>query len=485
MPPVRRIVLVEPRPEDSHIFSRFPMPRLGVVILGTLLRDLGYEVSVFVESVAPLDWDVVARADLVGFSAITSTARRSYALADRVRGLGIPVVMGGPHPTHRPDDALGHSDWVLRGEAEATLPVLVEALGLPEEAREAALDRIPGLSRRKDGAPVHAPIAPLEPDLDRWPDPDPDLVHGHHESRSLHGYRIVPIQTSRGCPYDCSFCTVTTTFGRRVRYRSVERVVAEMARHDLAHTHFFFYDDNFAADPRRVRALLAGIRSLPRKTHWSAQVRADVARDTALLDEMRETGCGTLYLGLESVHPESLEAVHKQQRVSETATFLDRIADRGIEVHGMFIFGFDNEPHDIVEATVAFARRHRVHSVQFMILTPLPGSRWGDEVESQGRLITHDWSLFDAHHVCFRPEGCTPAELQRRQMVGHDRFYAWSEVPRRALAGDWAGVALVLYARNLNRTWQRRNRPYLAWLEEVSRPAAPLEGASEEASAAK
>ncbi len=486
MPAVRRVVLIEPRSEDVHIYSRFGLPRLGVVILGTILRDRGYQVDVFVEAVAPVDWGVVAHADLVGVSVITPTARRAWATADRVRALGIPVVAGGPHPTHRPDEALDHADWVLRGEAEATLPALLDALGLPEAEREDALGRIPGLSRRQAGVPVHAPVAPLEPDLDRWSDPDLDLVHGWRGSRSMHGRRLVPIQTSRGCPYDCSFCTVTTTFGRRMRYRSVARVVAEMARHDLAHTHFFFYDDNFAADPRRLRAMLAGIRSLPRRVQWSAQVRADVARDEALLHEMRAAGCGTLYIGLESVHPASLEAAHKQQRIAETATYLDRLADHGIEVHGMFIFGFDTDPSDVVPLTVAFARRHRIYSVQFMILTPLPGSRWGDEMEAEGRLLTHDWSLYDAHHVCFRPESATPSELQRWQMEGHDRFYAWREVPRRALAGDLAGVLLVLYARNLNRTWKRHNRAYLAWLEGVSRPAVrPEVAADSRVSAAK
>lgn len=470
--PIRRVVLVEPRSPDLHIFSLFALPRLGVVLLGTLLRDLGFDVKVWVEVVAPFPADAFDGADLVGFSAITPTAPRAFALADEVRARGIPVVLGGPHTTHRPDEGLEHADWVIRGEAEASLPALLQALSLPEEQRREALGAVAGLSWRVDGRIVHNPLAPFEPDLDRWPDPDLSIVEGFRTPRSLRNRRLVPIQTSRGCPFDCSFCSVTTTFGRQMRYRAVDRVVAEMARHDLAHTHFFFYDDNFAASPARTRALLAGMAKLPGRPQFSAQVRADVARDPALVKEMADAGCSAVYIGLESVNPASLQAMDKRQDIGNVSAWLDVIVRNGIRIHGMFIFGSETDDADTVSRTVAFARRHHLFSVQFLLLTPLPGSRWGDDVAGQGRLLTGNWSHFDSHHVTFWPAHVTPRELQQQQIDGHDQFYSFGEMGRRLLRGDWQGVLVTSYARYINHAWQRSNVGYLRELDQISRPRA-------------
>jgi len=467
--PIRRVVLLEPSPPDTHIFSRFKLPRLGVVLLGTILRDLGYDVKVMVEDVLPFDFDTIVGADVVGISSITPTAGRAFALADQLRARGITVVMGGPHPTHLADECLDHADYVVRGEGELALPALLRAIadGTPLEA-------VPNLSHRSDGEVQHNPIATLEPDLDRWPDPDLTLVEGFG-ARSFTGLRrVVPIQTSRGCPHDCSFCSVTTTFGRRMRYRAVDRVIGEMKRHDVRKTIYFFYDDNFAASPRRVRELLAGFRTLPHKPRWSAQVRADVARDDKLLDEMAEAGCHTVFIGLESVNQETLAHADKRQDLTQVAEHLRRIRARKIRIHGMFVLGFDTDSYDTLDRTVEFARKYDLMSVQFLILTPLPGSRTHREMTADGRILARDWSLYDTHHVCIRPTQVTPLELQRWQTDGHDRFYTVGQAVKRILQGRIAEGLLTLYARRINKQWLRDNRDYLRRLEEVSAPSADL-----------
>ncbi len=463
---IRKVVLVEPSPADLHIFSRFALPRLGVVLLGTILRDLGHDVTVMVEDVQELDFDTLVGADLVGLSAISSTAGRSYAIADQLRAHGIPVVMGGPHVTHMADEAIEHCDYVVRGEGERALPRLIETL-----SHGGDLGLVNNLSWRDEGVVKHNALAPLEPDLDRFPDPDMSIVQGFRGAPPLFGRRrIVPIMTSRGCPHDCSFCSVTTTFGRKMRYRSVERVLAEMKKYDIRKTVYFIYDDNFAASPRRMRELLAGFRTLPHRPKWSAQVRADVARDEALLDEMKAAGCNTVFIGLESVNQESLESAGKRQDLQRVSEHLTRLTSRGISVHGMFVFGFDTDSHDTMTRTVAFARKHRLFSVQFLILTPLPGSRTHREMEASGRIMLRDWSLYDAHHVCFRPDHVTPAELQRWQCEGHERFYSLGEAFRRLLRGRLWGVALVLYAHKLARDWRRNHAEYLGVLDRLSTP---------------
>jgi radical SAM superfamily enzyme YgiQ (UPF0313 family) len=466
---IRRVILVEPSSHNLHVFSRFKLPRLGVPLLGTILRDLGYEVRVLVEPVRPIRDEELLDADIVGISVLTPTASRAWEMADVVRRRGIPVILGGPHPTHRPEEALEHGDYVIQGEAEQSLPDLLAALSLDPAEREQALDRVAGLCRRVGDTIRRQPQAPFEQNLDRWPDPDLSLVEGFF-TRGLNGRRIVPIMTSRGCPYDCSFCSVTPTFGRKMRYRSVDRVVAEIARHDPSATNIFFYDDNFAASPSRAREILAGLRTLPRGFSWSAQVRADVANDESLLAEMRATGCETFYIGLESVDPASLKAVDKKQEISQVARNLDRIHEAGIDVHGMFIFGFDTDTDDTVARTVEFARKHHLFSVQFMLLTPLPGSRLAREMNAAGRILTEDWSRYDSHHVCYWPVHVTPTELQHQQIEGHDRFYSLAEGFRRLAHWDWTGALVVAYARRLNKQWRSANEAYLLELEQISRP---------------
>ena len=460
---VSRIVLLEPCSPDLHIFSRFAMPRLGVVLLGTILKDLGYQVKVMVEDVAPFDRAAIEAADLVGISCITSTAPRGYALADELRREGrAPVVMGGPHITHRADEALDHCDFVVRGEGEAALPALVDAI-----RRGSGFDTIPGLSFRQGLETRHVPQAPLERDLDRWPDPDLSLISAPRARSMLGDRRFMPLLTSRGCPHDCSFCSVTTTFGRKMRYRSVDRVVAEVARADLRRTSFFIYDDNFTANRRRARELLDGFEALPARPHWLAQVRADVARDTELLDQMARSGCDTVFIGLESVNEESLRTTKKRQSLDEVREHLRRIRTRGINVHGMFVFGFDTDGPGTLERTLSFARDAGLFSVQFLILTPLPGTRLGEELRAAGRVLHQDWSKYDAHHVCFQPAQVTPAELQRWQTEGHRRFYSPGQIVRRLLVGKVSSALVSLYAARLARTWKRHNAAYLESLDRL------------------
>jgi radical SAM superfamily enzyme YgiQ (UPF0313 family) len=457
---IRRIVLLEPQAPGLHIYSRFGLPRIGVVLLGTILRELGYEVSVMVEAVQPFDMDLVRQADLVGISVITPTAMRAYALADELRAGGQRVVLGGPHPTHMADEGLEHADYVVRGEGEEALPALLRAL----EGR-GELAAVPNLSWRQHDVAVHNPLDALQADLDRFPTPDLGLVDGFGAMNLLGMRKIIPVQTSRGCPHDCSFCSVTSTFGRRMRYRSIERIRDELLRYDLDESMIFFYDDNFAASPKRAREVVSMIRSLPGKPHWSAQVRADIARDPALLEEMSAAGCIQFYLGLESVNQESLDGADKKQDLEQTREHIRRIHAAGIRVHGMFVFGFDTDTDGTLERTVAFARELALSTVQFLILTPLPGSRTYRELEAQGRLISRDWARYDAHHVNFQPVTVSPTELQRWQIEGHRRYYRLWPTLRRWSLRD---LIVAIYAQRINKRWQVDNRDYMEWLEGVT-----------------
>lgn len=468
---IRNATIIEVQSEHLHIFSRFQLPRIGPTLLATILRDRGIDARALFLSRAAL----LARrieTDLAGISTITATAPASYAVADELAGRGIPVVFGGPHASFLPEEALEHGDYCLVGEAEESLPLLVDALNgaLPLEA-------VPGLVWRRDGVLVrNAAARPLD-DLDRLPFPDYRLLDmGRRRMGAfLLGGSIVPIQTSRGCPHDCSFCSVTGMFGTRYRFRSTGNVLAELARY-RPNQHLFFYDDNFAANARRTRELLRAMVERKFGFHWSTQVRADVARDPELLDLMAAAGCSTVFIGFESVDPRALAEMRKGQSVDEMRLAARELHRRGIHVHGMFVFGFDADRPDTVRATVDFAIRERLESAQFLLLTPLPGSQLHRQFAAEGRLNGRGWDEYDAHHVTFRPAGFTPRRLQRAQVRAHARFYTMHRVVGRLLRGRMGGFLVGIYANRLNRRWRWKERRYLRGLRGPEGGILPVAG---------
>jgi radical SAM superfamily enzyme YgiQ (UPF0313 family) len=466
-----KIVLIEPRSPDLHIFSRFGLPRLGTPLLATIARDLGHDSCAYAEDIREIDWDEVRAADLVGISTITSTAPRAYAIADKARVFGRKVVIGGPHATYMPSEAAAHADWVLVGEAEHTFVELLQHIAGHREAKD-----VHAMGHLDGGAYIRTPPDPVPVDLDTNPAPDFSLVRGWGDVKGVLGKRIVPVQISRGCPFDCCFCSVTGMFGRRMRYRSVENVMRELTPHaekekDL---HVFFYDDNFAASPARAKELLAAMKAAGTKFGWSTQVRADAARDSELLDLMRETHCDTVYIGIESVNAESLKAANKRQAVDATLENLLTFRRKGIDVHGMFVLGFDDDGPDIAEATVAFARRAKLMSIQALILTPLPGSRTFDEMDRAGRIMFRDWAMYDTHHVVIKHPTLSAEQLQEAQIRTHRKFYSPGWILKETLSGHFASAAIAWYARGLNRRWKRDNSLYLRALK-LLRPSAELE----------
>jgi radical SAM superfamily enzyme YgiQ (UPF0313 family) len=453
-----KIVFIEPHAPNLHIFSQFPLPRLGTLILGTMMKGRGWDTEVFVEDFRKIDFEAIASADLIGISTITSTAPRAYAIADKAREAGIPVIMGGPHVTYLAEEALEHADFVIRGEGERPLMAFIDAW-----ERGGGYDDIPNLSYQKDGQTVHNPLLPFSGELDRIPFPDLSLLKPDRPRRTK--MSSIPVLTSRGCPFDCSFCSVTGMFGKKYRFRSTENIIEELRQYDRRGNVIFFYDDNFAANRERAKALCAAMIRERFKFKWTTQVRADVARDLELVKLMKKAGCHTLYIGFESVNPESLKGMKKNQTVAEISNAVKVLRRHRIHIHGMFVLGFDQDDWKTVMRTVKFAKKARLTSTQFLILTPLPGSEFYEKVASENRIRFHDWTLYDAHHVVFQPARFSLFDLQKAQMVCHKKFYSLKQSVQKLVAGQWIGVAIAHYARNLNRMWKKRNKTFLRVVE--------------------
>lgn len=434
MSKIRKVSLIEPRPPGYHVYSGFAMPRLGLPLIAAMLKQRGIQVSVYCQDFQAIDYVDVLSSDLVGISTTTSTAPEAYRISDRLRASGVPVVLGGSHVSFMADEALQHADFCARGEGEYTMLELLDAV-----ESGSGFGLVDGLSYQIGDEVRHNKPRELVSDLDALPFADLDAIRGREN------IKLTPIATSRGCPFDCSFCSVVQMFGRGYRERSVENVIEELRQRTAAQ--IFFYDDNFAANRERTKQLLDEMLSRGLDIPWTAQVRADVARDKELVKLMKRSGCQMLYIGFESVNPATLKEYNKRQSVAEIAESVRVLHEHGIMTHGMFVFGAENDDADSLRATLRFSLKHGVDTVQFMVLTPLPGTPYFKQMETQDRLLTRDWQLYDGQHVVYQPSRMTPYELQKETFKAMKRFYSLWECVKMLVGPESVKLAARL---NLN-----------------------------------
>ncbi|MCL5024074.1 MAG: B12-binding domain-containing radical SAM protein [Nitrospirae bacterium] len=452
---LKKISFIESGGQGFQMLSRFTIARVGTVLLPTLLKERGYEVKAFIEDISPPDWSFIEDSDLVCISTLTATALRAYTTAERVRTRGIPVVMGGAHPTFLPEEALEHSDFVVRGEGDLTLPELLEHI---EKGRSSLRD-IAGLSyREKDGRIVHTPPRRNleERELDELPTPDFSLVHKWKPSY------IHSISTSRGCPFDCKFCSVIHMFGRKYRFKSVEASLRDLRQVDaVSKSTRFFVDDNFTAHKGRAKELLRGMIAEKLTSSWAAQVRTDVATDPELLRLMADAGCHTLYIGFESINPRTLVEFNKKQEPDDIVNCVRTVKDFGIHIHGMFVLGADTDDVETIRKTADFAIRCGIDTTQMVALTPLPGTPFFNEMKEKGRILHTDWSRYNVQHVVFRPAQMTPETLQFETMKGMKKFYSWKYILKHLASFDLHYAAVGVFGRRAVNKVVREASAYL------------------------
>lgn len=424
---------VEPRPPGHNVYDHILLPRLGLPLMATMLAEGGHDSGVFCEMLGPIDLGECLAADLVGISGTTATQPAGYALADELSAAGVAVVLGGPHVSFRVEEALEHAPYVVRGEGQQTMLELVTAL-----EQGAPLDGIAGLSWRDGlGEDHHNPARSRcsQTEFERLPIPDLSLIEGHER------LQVKPAMTQWGCPYDCEFCSVTAQFSRVVRHRRTDQVLAELA--GLSADELFFHDDNFVVNKRRTAELLRGMVRTGLTPSFAAQMRADTVLrsragneiDHEFLELLGRAGCGMAMVGFESISEENLASIGKRTSVAVGEQAVRAFHKHGIAVHGMFVVGFDSDEASSARATAAFARRLGIDTFQLMMVTPLPGTRLWQRLQSEGRLIEADWTLFDGHHAVLRPERMTPLELQLSALDAMRRFYSRSAIAGPAVRG--------------------------------------------------
>jgi len=260
-------------------------------------------------------------------------------------------------------------------------------------------------------------------------------------------------------------------FGREFRYRSTDRVLDELTATlsrlspwDWRRRRVFFYDDHLAAKRERLREMLEGILKRDLRFGWAAQVRTDIARDEELLSLMKKAGCRTLYLGIESVNPETLKEYRKGQTAEEVEANLKIIRKHGIRAYGMFVLGSDCDTVETIQATADFALRAAINTAQFLVLTPLPGTRFYKKLETAGRLLHNDWSRYDTHNVTYRPAQIPATVLQEEVVRCVRRFYSLPRIAADFMRFRWNDAFDKVFNRRIHgqaaRSWLHESKQH-------------------------
>lgn len=386
------------------------VPPLSLAVIAALTPER-YAVRIVNDMVEAIDYD--GDYALVGITAMTSQAPRAYQIADRFRARGVKVLIGGIHASTVPDEAARHADAVVTGEVETLWEQVIADLENGRLAERYAPDGYPPLDRL---------IIP------RWDGFNFDIYR-----KSVGAKRMprLPINTTRGCLYACKYCTVTKFYGHRYRHKPIANVLAEL---DAAGADsYFFTDDNITCDPDYSKELFAAIKG--RNIRWLSQASVQMLEHPDLIEAAGKAGCKSLYLGIESLNPESLRSMRKGfNKPEHYPELFERLERAGIRPFVGMILGLDQDTPETLQETLQFLLKHRVQNVFLNIFTPLPGTDSYDEMEATGRIIDRDWSKYDIGHVVFQPVHFTPDELQQTYWRMYERIYSPAAIAGRVLS---------------------------------------------------
>jgi len=404
---------VTQRPMDSA-FKRHMAPPLALLVLGALTPER-HRVTVTDENVERLDLD--DSPDLVGITVKADTAARSWQISRAYRRRGIPVVLGGIHPTACPDENVAHADACAIGEAEEIWGTILE------DAESGSLKTVYR--------------APRPPALSASPVPRWDLIA---DKNYLYPNTLT---LGRGCPWRCDFCyNSSPNMPNGYRMKPVPVVLREIT--SLGTRHVMFIDDNFIASPASARNLLKAF--LPLDLAWHTAVSADVGRHDDILDLMAESGCKSLFIGFETLNPDALRSARKgQNRVDEYERTIEKIHDRGMMVNASVVFGFDEDEPRVFRDTTRWLIGRKVESMTAHILTPYPGTALHSRMLAEGRILDHDLTHYNTSRAVFRPARMTTRELERGYREAYRDFYSWSSILRRLPSGTQRGVPYLLF----------------------------------------
>lgn len=426
----------------KDIYSLLNYPARGIPLLTAITKGAGFTNTVAINpqynSATPGhldggDWQRLLSSDIVGISAITRTAPQSFELAEKLKRANpkIKVVFGGPHPTALPHESLEYGDVVVMHEGDFTFPEVLERFA--ETLEHPDLEGVPGIAyNRGDEARINPERAFLTSEqLSALPFPE-------YTAGEIRGITHNVVNTSRGCPFECEYCSVIDNFGRQFRFIDDDAAV-DLIKYTigLKRRPIFFGDDIFNANRGRIKRILTRLLAdNVRMPRWFAQCRVESACDREMLNLMARAGCAYVFIGLESINDETLKLYHKHSTLEKNRLAIEAFHLAGIRVHGMFVLGSDADTTQTISETFEFAKKMNLDSAQFFALTAVPGPPMTARYETEGKIIApRQWHLYDAQHAVVLPKKMTAYQLQMGTIKASLDFYSYREALRHLFAG--------------------------------------------------
>ncbi len=433
-----RVLIVQPSyyrsKTDRTVFKvrRRPVVSLALPYLAALTPK-GWDVKVVDEQLQDVNFDEPV--DVVAITVWTMMSYRAYDIADEFRRRGVPVVLGGSHIYFHADEALQHGDAVAIGEGETVWARMLE---------DAAGGRLQPIYR---GETIK--------DLSGLPMPRYDLL----DMRDYGPSRTYAVQSSRGCPFRCDFCSERLYLGDAYRYRPVADVVEEVKR--CGSKFIFFADSHFGGKRDRTMELMEKL--IPLKIRWSTLWTTYLCNDVEYMDLAQRSGLLHVNVGVESIEPDTLAGMNKRfNKVSKYGDMLANLRKRGISYSLNFIFGWDGESPDVFGATLRFLHEHKVPVAYFNILTPEEGTPLFERLQAQNRVLDlHDLGRWPGHNCYIQPQHCSPQELERKVDAMYSEFYTVrsmaARLPLPMTIANIASWSLNLSQRQMVRSGRRLN----------------------------
>ena len=431
---LERLTLLRPNMGDYR--SSDAMPPLAIAVLAAR-TPADVDIRFFDDRVEAIPANDCP--DLVAMSVETFTARRAYELAAAYRERGVPVVMGGYHPSLLPDEALGHCDAIVVGDAEGCWESLLE------DFRAGRMRRI----YRGGG--------------------DEPAESIRFDRRLFQGKRYAPVelvQFGRGCRYACDFCSIRAFYPNGPRSRPIAGVIEEIRTLNPRRL-FFFVDDNLFSSEAQLRSLCRALK--PLGLRWSCQISIDVARNDELLALLAESGCIFVLIGFESLSPENLRQMGKSWNTvaGDYRQVVRKFHMHGMAVYGTFVFGYDTDRIDDIRRCLDFALEEKLEMANFNPLTPTPTTPLYRRLMAEGRMLSPQWWLDSRYRYgdpTFRPSGMDPEAFAEACFEAKRAFYSWGSICRRVLGSDagldWfrsgmAGLVNIISRREVMRKQHR------------------------------
>ncbi|NQU18362.1 MAG: B12-binding domain-containing radical SAM protein [Candidatus Saganbacteria bacterium] len=399
-----KLVLITPNPKMYNSKGSFKKslryaPLTMTTLAALIPEELDIEVKIIDEGIEEIDFNLDA--DLIGITAISGTTCRAYEIADHFRSRGIPVVLGGVHPTLLPEEAMQHADSIVIGFAEQTFPQLLRDFKTGKMQKVYSPGKIVNLS---------------------------NMPHPKRALLKKGSYiTINTVQATRGCPNECDFC-VTPIVCQGYHKRPIAEVIEEIK--ELKSKHVLFLDPSPMEDSQYAKELFKSL--IPLKIHWAGLSTVNIGKDNELFDLIVKSGCRGLLIGFESVSQNSLDQIKKGfNNRKEYEKLIKRLHQNKIAINGTFIFGLDTDTQEVFRDTHEFICQNNIDLPRFTVYTPFVNTPAYKRLKAEGRILSEDWSLYDGQHVVIQPKNMSPQELQEGLYWAWEKTYSLKSILKR------------------------------------------------------